>query len=131
MPSRTDEETFHRAFGRAEWSVMFILACGGQCYARLRFGVGPGGALEIPVAVDYSLPFAASDFVSWGEEYAANVLAIDWPALRDLPASFSYQREGETAAGAAVVKEKTEIEHTTEWDPYQDGYQGFRGFAWS
>ena len=29
-PSFTDEETFERVFGQTDWSVMFILACGGQ-----------------------------------------------------------------------------------------------------
>lgn len=40
-PSMIDEEAFDRVFGRPDWAVMFILACGGQSYARLRFNVGP------------------------------------------------------------------------------------------
>jgi len=36
QPSMTDEETFARAFGGCDWSVMFILARGGQMYARRR-----------------------------------------------------------------------------------------------
>ena len=40
---------------------MFILARGGQSYARLRFNTGPGGDITIPVSVDYDRPFAASD----------------------------------------------------------------------
>ena len=43
QPSSVDEETFARVFGRTDWAVMFILARGGQSYARLRFHVGPGG----------------------------------------------------------------------------------------
>ena len=43
LPSSTDEGTFQRVFGECHWSVMFILARTGQTYARLRFGVGPGG----------------------------------------------------------------------------------------
>ena len=35
QPSATDEATFARVFGRTDWAVMFILARGGQCYARL------------------------------------------------------------------------------------------------
>ena len=35
--SCTDEETFERCFGAADWPVMFIVARGGQTYARLRF----------------------------------------------------------------------------------------------
>ena len=51
LPSSTDENTFAREFGRADWAVMFILARGGQTYCRLRFNVGPGGEVEIPVTV--------------------------------------------------------------------------------
>jgi hypothetical protein len=76
-PSDTDEQTFGRVFGRTDWAVMFILARQGQTYARLRFHVGPGGEMEIPVAVDYSRPFPASDFTAWKEEYAACVQSAD------------------------------------------------------
>ena len=72
-PSFTDEETFARVFRRTDWAVMFILARGGQSYARLRFNVGPGGEMEIPVTVDYSRPFPASEHEAWWEEYLANV----------------------------------------------------------
>src|SRR5665213_1188585 len=43
QPSLTDEETFARCFGCTDWALMFILARGGETYARLRFNVGPGG----------------------------------------------------------------------------------------
>jgi proteasome lid subunit RPN8/RPN11 len=74
MPSRTDEETFVRCFGRSDWAVMFILAEGGESYARLRFNVGPGGSIVIPVAVDFEHPFAGADVDAWAEEYCSNVL---------------------------------------------------------
>jgi hypothetical protein len=73
QPSQTDEETFYRVFGRCEWAVMFVLARGGKSYARLRFNAGPGGELVIPVEVDYSKPFPASDHGAWQAEYAANI----------------------------------------------------------
>jgi len=73
QPSGTDEDTFARVFGRTDWAVMFILARGGQSYARLRFNVGPGGEMTIPVSVDFSRPFPASNHGAWQEEYAANV----------------------------------------------------------
>jgi proteasome lid subunit RPN8/RPN11 len=73
QPSGTDEETFQRVFGRCQWAVMFILARTGQCYARLRFNIGPGGEQNIPVEVDYSQPFGPSDFEAWDAEYRANV----------------------------------------------------------
>ncbi len=75
-PSLTDEETFARVFGACSWAVMFILAKGGDCYARLRFGVGPGGSLEIPVEVDYAAEFIGSDRDAWEAEYTAQVLPI-------------------------------------------------------
>jgi hypothetical protein len=78
QPSVTDEETFARVFGRTDWAVMFILAQGGQSYARLRFHVGPGGSLLLPVEVDYRRPFAASNQAAWQEEYLANVQAEEW-----------------------------------------------------
>lgn len=73
QPSFIDEETFVRVFGSTNWALMFILARGGQKYARLRLDAGVGAELVIPVAVDYSQPFGASDFSSWGQEYAACV----------------------------------------------------------
>jgi len=63
---------------------MFILARGGKSYARLRFNVGPGGDVRIPVAVDYSQPFDASDFDAWDAEYKANIKAGRehfWPEM--------------------------------------------------
>ncbi len=68
-PSSTDEETFERVFGRCDWAVMAILAAEGQTYARLRFSAGPGGQIEIPIEVDYSVPFVGSDPVRWEREY--------------------------------------------------------------
>ena len=73
LPSSVDEETFRRVFGRTQWAVMFVLARGGQTYARLRFNVGPGGETAIPVSVDYSRPFAASDQEAWEKEYLTAV----------------------------------------------------------
>src|SRR3954449_8635457 len=55
-PSGTDEETFARVFGRSDWAIMFILARGGQTYARLRFNVGPGADVNLPVEVEYGQP---------------------------------------------------------------------------
>jgi len=51
----------------------FILARYGRSFARLRFHVGPGGDIELPVGVDYSSPFPASDHAAWDKEYAACV----------------------------------------------------------
>jgi hypothetical protein len=59
---------------------MFILACGGQSYARLQFSAGPGGSTKIPVRIDFSVPFIASDEAAWDTEYQAKVTVdpMDW-----------------------------------------------------
>ena len=72
-PSGTDETTFARVFDSSDWAVMFILARGGATYARLRFRAGPGGQLRIPVELDFSREFAASDQAAWNREYQENV----------------------------------------------------------
>lgn len=83
LPSSTDEETFDRAFGRTDWSVMAVLAFGGASYARLSFHSGPGGALKIPVRVDYGQSFEASDWEAWEQEYVDHVVAA--PLFQPLP----------------------------------------------
>ena len=77
-PSGTDEETFERVFGRCQWAVMFILGQTGKTYACLRFNVGPGGQMLIPVEVDYRSSFGASDRAAWEVEYKDNILAASW-----------------------------------------------------
>lgn len=78
-PSVTDEETFQRVFGRCDWAVMFILARGGKTYCRLRFNVGPGGQMDIPVEVDYASPFASSDEKGWQDLYREHINITAWP----------------------------------------------------
>jgi hypothetical protein len=73
LPSMTDEATFARVFGRTDWSVMGIVAKNDATYARLSFHVGPGGALEIPLGVDFGQSFDASDARAWDEAYAAHI----------------------------------------------------------
>ena len=81
-PSGMDEETFERCFGHCDWSVMFILARTGATYARLRYRVGPGTSLQIPVRVDWSTWPAVLDACPqglaelhrmWKEEFEHNV----------------------------------------------------------
>ncbi len=72
-PSLTDEETFARVFGRCDWSIMCIVARNGNTFARLRFNVGPGGEVKIPVCVDYSFEFDAANFELWTQQYKTNV----------------------------------------------------------
>jgi hypothetical protein len=72
-PSATDEETFARVFGHCQWALMFILAAGGESYARLQWNVGPRGCLELPVNIDYGRPFWGSSEEAWQAEYDAQV----------------------------------------------------------
>ena len=69
QPSRTDEATFERVFCHTDWAVMFILARGGQAYARLRYHVGPGADVLLPVDVDYMRPFGGTEEALWQSEY--------------------------------------------------------------
>ncbi|MBS1983331.1 MAG: hypothetical protein JST16_04090 [Bdellovibrionales bacterium] len=75
-PSAVDEETFIRVFGRSDWAVMAIVACGGETYARLQFQPGPGGSLRLPIEVSYTVPFAKSDHDGWTDEYLSAVHPI-------------------------------------------------------
>jgi hypothetical protein len=107
-PSCMDEATFERCFGAADWAVMFIVARGGQAYARLRFGTGPGGELVLPVEIDFGQPFPAADPAAWEAEYREMVL-----------------REPEPVAHPRLPRPSAEF---TGW-PYDDG-RGFFGDAW-
>lgn len=89
-PSRTDERTFARAFGSCDWSVMAILGRTGRTYARLHFAAGPGGAIELPVAVDWSpWPNLATDparpltevVADWRREYETLVTPLGCAGL--------------------------------------------------
>lgn len=82
-PSGTDEATFTRCFGSVDWAVMFILARGGQTYARLRFRAGPGGDLLLPVGISYQNGFSESAPSDWYEEYLR--------CVEPLP-TFSFER---------------------------------------
>jgi len=77
-PSSTDEATFARVFGKSDWAVMCVVAQEGKTYARLRFNVGPGGEVLIPVCVDYSMPFGPSEKEAWKAEYKANIKTCTW-----------------------------------------------------
>jgi proteasome lid subunit RPN8/RPN11 len=76
QPSSVDEATFARVFGRSDWAVMAIVACGGETTARLQFRAGPGDSIGLPVDVDYTAPFAESDHEAWTNEYLAAVHPI-------------------------------------------------------
>ena len=126
-PSFTDEETFERVFGQTDWSVMFILACGGQTYARLQFSAGPGGALEIPVRVDFSLPFAASDEAAWEAEYLAKVTAdpMDWLTRDPLAIDGKRGLQSDPQVVAAAAQQTPNIDRD---DPFYYGEEYWHGY---
>lgn len=68
-PSSTDERTMEKSFAKADWAIMFILARGGRSHAGLCFNAGPGGKLTLPVEVDYTSGFDASEHEDWTQEY--------------------------------------------------------------
>ena len=99
-PSSIDEQTFDRVFGRCGWSVMFILARGGRSYARLQYHGGPAAAVRIPVEVDFTAEFAASDQAAWQQQYRECVVpehgsvCPDWPG--DIADEFTFDPSTET-----------------------------------
>jgi hypothetical protein len=72
-PSGVDEATFERVFGRANWAVMFILARGGQTFARLRYNLGPGCEVRLPTEVSYARAFGSSNHDAWQAEFNDSV----------------------------------------------------------
>lgn len=97
LPSAVDEETFARSFGTCDWAVMFIVGRTGQTYVRLSFSAGPGGHMELPVAVNWSEwpstlshgPSIDGQVMQWRNEYTAHVhrlpdLASPTPAEADM-----------------------------------------------
>jgi len=114
-PSGIDEETFRRVFGACDWALMFILARGGKTYARLRFNVGPGGQVIIPVEVDFSQPFPACDHAAWLAEYLANVQQ-NAPLSEFADPQLTYGALGHRRAGE-------------DWD-FQDWHEHFNDKAW-
>ena len=119
-PSSTDEETFARVFGRCDWAIMFILAKDEKTYARLRFNVGPGGHVEIPVAIDYNVDFPASDLEGWREDYADKVWEYKIPVTTSNVHTQTWydERYGDTQSmfGFHGKTEPDPIEDDVYWD---------------
>ncbi len=110
-PSGVDEETFSRVFGACDWAIMFILSRTGQAYARLRFGVGPGAEIMIPVEVDYARSFSASDQDAWADEYKAKVTPAPLNLVEDC-----FKAEGEQAHHGAALTAEDWIDELEERD---------------
>jgi len=111
LPSGTDEDTLDRCFAGVDWSLMFILAKGGESYARLRFNVGPGGEMEIPVEVAYDQAFSGTSHGNWQQEYDDNVTIIPTgvAAITNEPAESLFGNEWEPE----------EIDPWDEWLDYE------------
>ena len=127
-PSALDEATFARVFGGCDWAVMFIIAKGGATYARLRCNVGPGMAKRLPVRVDYSPPFGASDVEAWESEYQTHIQTMPEEMFDpfDLDAAETDPLPGEAAwldqfaIDAEVLALLGETEHEAEEVPFTD-----------
>lgn len=118
VPSCVDEETFDRVFGATDWAVMFIVARGGQSYARLRFNAGPGAALIVPALVDYGQPFPASDFAAWDSEYRDCVRRT--PALPPVTPGHVFQEP----IGEQGLEPWPDLWEDWTPDQYHDVYDG-------
>jgi proteasome lid subunit RPN8/RPN11 len=80
-PSFIDEETFKKVFGNCQWAVMFVLAEDNQAYAKLRFNIGPGGHIRIPVEVNYNRQFGPSEPEKWDAEFEANIEPVTFTSF--------------------------------------------------
>ena len=114
-PSTTDEETFGRAFGTCDWSVMFIIDQNDNTYARLCFGIGPGGQAEIPVGIDYSTAFSGTDFKAWQTEYIQNVT----PGKLTSENPKAATDEGPLDFGDIVLRSDEILHHVEQMDPLE------------
>lgn len=81
IPSFVDEGTFEDVFGKCNWSVMFILARGGETYARLQLRGDIKGSVLLPVQVERTTIYDPS----WKEEYDNNVTHLKEPNHGKVP----------------------------------------------
>jgi len=119
LPSGTDEATFARCFGGADWSIMFILACGGRSYARLRFRTGPGASLILPLEIDFAARCPAMDRTAWDLEYRQNVVVdTGWGTTSDPPklASVAATR----SSGERLSCSDDLLAYRPRYDPWED-----------
>ena len=125
--------------------MMFILALGGKSYARLRFNVGPGGSVVIPVVVDYSQAFGPSAppatstaTTSWEPRISSATSARPSgpPRARDTPSPRPDQRrqpyaaawEGRRRAEAGYqLRQRDQVSDTAERTPIAEDDLRVRG----
>jgi hypothetical protein len=95
---------------------MAIVARSDAGYARLSFHTGPGGALKIPVRVEYGQPFDGADWEAWEREYVENVVVETFPA---------------TAKGGGKTTDPfllQDLQTILDWEDFYDGTPGARPF---
>lgn len=102
-PSGQDETTFKEQFAETDWGIMFIVANGGQTYARLRVNKPVATATELKIGVDWTAEFPSADRVAWKEEYDANVSRRTFQVVKQHGSDLgSWQGLGSGTAGAAA-----------------------------
>jgi hypothetical protein len=119
-PSGTDETTFERCFGASDWSVMFILAEGGQKYCRLQTTVPVLQTTKLKSEVDWSTEYPAATQSDWLSEYETNVTE-DVAHWQNTVNGFGGKAVANIAACGAGQKTEDElmIERWAEMKDYQ------------
>ncbi len=139
QPSLTDEGTFDRVFGKSDWAVMFILACGGEWYTRLRFNSGPAAELLLETEIEFETDFPGTDPAAWEREYLTNVEFNDPfdSGLTTRSDRKSRQRVAERAGERVTdwdVERDAELVADLEAEQFEDAYLEMlteREEAWS
>lgn len=73
-PSGVDEDNFKKVFDKCDFGTMLIVSRTSEVYCRTRYNVGPSFDVTPDVDIDYASDFAATDRVSWLDEYNRNVI---------------------------------------------------------
>ena len=123
-PSNTDEETFERVFGSANWAVMAILACGGESYARLSLNGGLEQAMLLETEVDFTGPFNATEFEDWEDEYIDNVVEED-PFLSD---PWDWTTDDLLNSSPFIPDANQHLDHCEEDDYLNEQFERFEQF---
>ncbi|MGA1753168.1 MAG: hypothetical protein ACO395_07405 [Pontimonas sp.] len=115
-PSGTDLETQKEIFGTCDWSVMAILAKGGDFHNEVMW-CGPDKRshirVKIPHYVDWSLPFKGTDPDAWQAEYDANVNA-DRRSTYASSTTRSWPESNAKMGGKLTSEEQQELMYLSE-----------------
>ena len=129
MPSGTDEETFARCFGKANWAVMFILSQSGETYTRITMTEPARFTVRIQAEIDYtaSFPGAASD--QWEEEYQQNVIIRDGYGFANRQFDL-HSGKAEQAVEAKQYAQRGVVFDPTEYDDLWDETREDSWYDW-